>query len=195
MADDSKNGSEKDRNAPTVRDLAPRVTPKDTLPDVIGEYVPPRPLPGVSEHRTLDLRSVRVSPEFDPRRAPTELRLESPPRKQSSGRWLVAGVVVLLGIAVLLVVRAFAPSSGPASAPAASPSPAAPNVEAPTARAAAPAAPTPTVAASVSPSRSESVSPREPPPPRAEAPAAPSAAPKAPASREPEKKRREPWLE
>jgi hypothetical protein len=195
MSNDSKDGSEKDRNAPTVRELSPRVTPKDTLPDVIGEYVPPRPLPEVSQHRTLDLRSVRVSPELDPRRAPTELRLASPPRAGSSGRWLAAGVVVLVGIAVLMVIRAFAPSSGFVPAPVASPATPVPLVEAPTARATAFAVPTPAAAASVAPSRSEPAVPREPPATRVEAPAAASAAPKASTAREPEKKRREPWLE
>src|SRR5262245_12832211 len=98
MADDSSDDSEKDRNAPTVRDLVPRALSSDTVPEIVGQYHPPRPLPEVSQHRTLDLSSVRVSP--DPRRtAPTERRLVSParPEPKSSRWWLVGGLVLLVG--------------------------------------------------------------------------------------------------
>jgi len=80
MADNPTDGSEKDRNAPTVRELKGPGAPSDTLPDVVGVYVPPRSLPGPADHRTMDLKSVRLSDYVDARRALTERRLVSPPR-------------------------------------------------------------------------------------------------------------------
>ena len=101
MADEPRDGSDKNRDAPTVRDLKGPELSSDTLPDVVGLYVPPRPLPEVSSHRTLDLRSVRLSDEADPRRARTQRRLESPvgpeaPPRRRLAPWLFVGAVALL---------------------------------------------------------------------------------------------------
>ncbi len=194
MADDSKNGSEKDRNAPTVRDLAPRAVSSDTVPDVIGQYVPPRPLPGVSDHRTLDLKSVHLSPQFDPRRALTERRIVMPAYEEPkpSKRWLVAGLLVLFAIGAWLVVLGLASSNEVTSVPTASPAAAVPPVAAPPPRATPSAAPAPASPTQAASSASELAAPKETET-RVEPPAA-SALPK-PAAREPEKKRREPWLQ
>src|SRR6187397_577014 len=100
MADEPSDGSDKNRDAPTVRDLTGPELSSDTLPDVVGLYVPPRPLPEPSDHRTLDLRSIRLSDAADPRRALTERRLVSPPQpskpKRRLGPWLGALAVLLL---------------------------------------------------------------------------------------------------
>src|SRR6187455_3328026 len=104
MADEPRDGSDKNRDAPTVRDLTGPKLSSDTLPDVVGLYVPPRPLPEVSSHRTLDLRSVRLSDEADPRRALTQLRLESPPVPPPARRgvrpWLALAALLLLAAGV-----------------------------------------------------------------------------------------------
>ena len=110
MADDPSDG-DKDRNAPTVRELNGPTSSGDTVPDLIGLYVPPRPLPEASQHRTLDLKSVRISDQADPRRALTERRLVSPPRRvpSRSAWWMAAGAVVLLGALAWFVLSAPTP--------------------------------------------------------------------------------------
>jgi len=192
MADDPTDGNEKDRNAPTVRELKGPCAPKDTVPDLIGVYVPPRALPEAAQHRTMDLKSVRLSDYVDSRRALTERRLVSPPQEppQEARRrvlWLVPVIVFALGIWAWLFIRESTSSvivepsrveSSPT--PVATPAP----IE-PTARSAL--------------SGSPSVVP-EPPPPAASGPKADEKAnaptpPKAQRSREAEKKRNEPWLE
>src|SRR5688572_275458 len=101
MAKDSEDGSEKDRNAPTVRDLkGPSLVSADTIPDVIGQYVPPRPPPEASRHRTIDLKPVRLSDEADPRRWRTERRLVTPerperPAKRKRALWMTSGALLL----------------------------------------------------------------------------------------------------
>ncbi len=72
-------------------------------------YAAPRELPSVCSHETLDMRSVRLAPDIDPRRAPTMLSLRPvelypepalPPRTTS---WLInaAGVLLLAAVAFL----------------------------------------------------------------------------------------------
>jgi hypothetical protein len=193
MADDSSDGSKKDRNAPTVREIRPAGSPGDTMPDITGEYVPPRPLPEASEHRTLDLRSVRLSDQADPRRALTELRLASPAQVQSSSAkwWIVGGVALLFGVLVWVFFGDEPSPKAPEPALAPPVKTMAPVQAAPTPAAApaehAPAAPLPAPSSATEPAP-------QPKATRVEAPAA-SVAPRAPASREPEKKRRDPWLE
>lgn len=111
MADDPSDGSEKDRNAPTVRELKGPGSPSDTVPDLIGVYVPPRALPEAAQHRTMDLKSVRLSDYVDSRRALTERRLVSPPREEPPPEarrrafWLVPVIVFALGIWAWLFIR------------------------------------------------------------------------------------------
>jgi hypothetical protein len=197
MADDSNDGREKDRNAPTVRELRPAGSPGDTVPDIVGQYVPPRPLPELSDHRTIDLKSVRISAEVDPRRAPTERRLVSPPRVARGGAtwWLVGGTAVLLGALAWLLFLATSSleTSAPALAPPASISASigaakAPRVTASPTQALAAPVPVAATASEPEPSRDRAA-------PRPDASDAAPAGSKAPAPREPEKKRRDPWVE
>jgi hypothetical protein len=192
MGDDSSDGGDKDRNAATVRDMkGPPVVSSDTMPDVIGVYAPPRPLPEVSQHRTVDLKSVRLSDLADPRRALTERRLVSPPRppKQSALPWLfggVAGLAVVAGALWLLLGASPAPVS-PAAITAGESSSGAPPAAAPSKASSAPAEPPPGPAPSP---------PGEPPASTTPALDASSSPPqKAPRSRESAKKRKDPWLE
>jgi hypothetical protein len=189
MANEPTNGNEKDRNAPTVRDLKEPVLPSDTVPEIVGLYVPPRPLPGAAEHRTLDLRSVRLSDQADPRRALTERRLVSPPKPPKRRYWpaaLVALGSVALGTLVWAALRARgvpAPSStGVREAPALGATSSAPKITI------APLAPLRT---SLPPAASSST-----PEVNTEAPPPPSKATRAnDSTREAPKKRKDPWLE
>ena len=194
MADEPSDGSEKDRNAPTVRDLKKSAVSTDTIPDIVGQYVPPRSPPEATPHRTIDVKPVRLSADLDPRQALTERRLLSPPRPERdlSGWWLGGGLVVAFGIGAWLV----------ASKPSASSAPAASTTAAPATVSAAPAvAPLPkgsgSFVRSLAPfgSASAILPPTAAPnPPLAAPPPLPSGA-KAPAVRETVKKRKDPWLE
>jgi hypothetical protein len=195
MADDSKDGSEKDRNAPTVRDLkGPSSVSADTIPDLIGQYSPPRPPPEASHHRTIDLKPVRLSDEADPRRWRTERRLVSPerPAKRPGSLWVAALVLLAIGAWALVWVSAALEKTKPAVV-VSPPAPAA--VAAPTASARAPdrtEAPT----APASP-----IAPANPAPrpnadaPIPDAPKSESTPPKPTRPRETAKKRKDPWLE
>ncbi|HVR18427.1 MAG TPA: hypothetical protein VMS65_01980 [Polyangiaceae bacterium] len=180
MADDPSHG-DKDRNAPTFRELDRPTSSGDTVPDLIGMYVPPRPLPEASDHRTMDLKSVRISDQADPRRALTERRLVSPPRRarSRSALWLLAGAVVLLGaLAWLLLVEPTPPASRAAAPPT---------------RASAGAPKAPATSTSIAPAARAAAPPPKAPGPSVEAPATP--APKTSRPRESAKKRKDPWLE
>jgi hypothetical protein len=182
MADDPSHG-DKDRNAPTVRELDRPTSSGDTVPDLIGMYVPPRPLPAASEHRTMDLKSVRLSDQLDPRRALTERRLVSPPQ-HARGRaalWMAAGAVVLLGVLAWLFLAEPTPPAALAPPRKLAPPP-------PTqASAGAPKA------LATAPSTREAAPTSKASGPSVEAPAAP--APKTSRPRESSKKRKDPWLE
>jgi hypothetical protein len=188
MADDSSDGSDKDRNAATVRDMKGPVLSSDTMPDVVGVYAPPRPLPEVSQHRTVDLKSIRISDYADPRRALTERRLVSPPRppQRSALAWsaaVLAGAAVLGGTIWLVLGRPSSTLSPSPAAPRGSASPSAlaapivaplnppPAATTPSSSAASPAFPTPVLDASAMPPQ------------------------KASRPRESTKKRKDPWLE
>ena len=193
MADDSQDGSEKDRNAPTVRDLkkGPSPVSDDTIPDVFGQYVPPRPPPEASHHRTIDLKPVRLSDEADPRRWRTERRLVSPERraKRHWAFWLASGALILLALGAWALVRASAPPEMPGPAVvAAPPTPAA--VRVPTAPVRVPVRPeTPPAPSSPIGSSNALLSPNSGAPPSESTP------PKATRGREVPKKRKDPWLE
>lgn len=92
-----------DDREPTVR--TPTIDAEvDGLPDQAACYEAPRRLPAVSEHKTLDMVPVRLAPDVDPRRAPTQ-RLSSPSLAEPRRFWLLAGV--LTG-AVLVVAASLA---------------------------------------------------------------------------------------
>ena len=59
----------------------------DTIPEQAGVYIPPRPVASLSEHRTMDVKAIRLAAEVDPRQALTELRLQAPPLRRKSP-WL-----------------------------------------------------------------------------------------------------------
>jgi hypothetical protein len=191
MADNPTDGSEKDRNAPTVRELRGPGAPSDTLPDVVGVYVPPRALPGPADHRTIDLKSVRLSDYVDARRALTERRLVSParPKQRRSAFWLAPAVVIALGVGAWLFLRDAASQAG-GEASQAEPAPAPVVTEVPHVLPTPSASPAVVVAPSVVP---------EPPPntaPATRIDSKPSALPSTKAQRpREEKKRNNPWLE
>jgi hypothetical protein len=53
----------------------------ELTPDFASEYVPPQPLPEVAQHKTFELRPVRLSPEIHPRTAPTILNARAIKRR------------------------------------------------------------------------------------------------------------------
>lgn len=78
----------------------------DTLPEQANVYVPPRPLAQLSEHRTIDVKAIRIAAELDPRQAKTQLRLSMPPVRQRRGLPLFvvgsAVVLALFGVALYM---------------------------------------------------------------------------------------------
>lgn len=71
----------------------------DTLPEQANVYVPPRRVAPLSDHRTMDVKAIRIAAELDPRQALTELRLMPPPRRHAWGRTL-ASVFLLAALGV-----------------------------------------------------------------------------------------------
>lgn len=53
----------------------------ELTPDFASEYVPPQPLPEVAQHKTFELRPVRLAPEIHPRTAPTILNARAVKRR------------------------------------------------------------------------------------------------------------------
>ena len=53
----------------------------DLTPDFASEYVPPQPLPEVAQHKTFELRPVRLDPAIHPRTAPTLLNARAVKRR------------------------------------------------------------------------------------------------------------------
>lgn len=92
-------------------DLASDDSPSSSeLPRHRYIYCPPRPVASLVSHETLDMRSVRLAPEIDPRRARTVLSLRAVPifsrpksRAQTAGRrWSrVPTALLFLALAVL----------------------------------------------------------------------------------------------
>ena len=56
---------------------APPVPEVGPTPDYAKEYVGPRPLAKRTDHKTTELQAVKVAPEADPRRAPTQKNLRT----------------------------------------------------------------------------------------------------------------------
>jgi hypothetical protein len=69
----------------------------DTIPEQANVYVPPRPLAALSEHRTMDIKAIRLAAEVDPRQALTEFRLSAPPLKKDN-TWIAPLLLALLAI-------------------------------------------------------------------------------------------------
>jgi hypothetical protein len=79
----------------------------DTLPEQANVYVPPRPLAQMSDHRTMDIKAIRIAAELDPRQAKTQLRLQAPPRRRHGLKLFAAGALVvgvLIGAATYVML-------------------------------------------------------------------------------------------
>lgn len=68
----------------------------DTLPDQAGVYVPPRPVASLSEHRTMDVKAIRLAAELDPRQAMTILRMSAPRRRRRVSPVTLGSIALLL---------------------------------------------------------------------------------------------------
>lgn len=53
----------------------------ELTPDFASEYVPPQPVPEVAQHKTFELRAVRLDPAIHPRTAPTVLNARAIKRR------------------------------------------------------------------------------------------------------------------
>ncbi|HEU5073559.1 MAG TPA: hypothetical protein VFU02_05290 [Polyangiaceae bacterium] len=53
----------------------------ELTPDFASEYVPPQPVPEVAQHKTFELRPVRLDPAIHPRTAPTVLNARAIKRR------------------------------------------------------------------------------------------------------------------
>lgn len=133
----------------------------DTLPEQANVYVPPRPLAQISDHRTMDIKAIRIAAEIDPRQAKTIVRLQAPPRRR---RGLVLFTIGSLVVVALLGAAAYVTVVGPQPLPLVSEPEAPPHVAPP------PVAPPPV----------ENLVP--PPPPPRTAVAEPVSAPTEPAT-------------
>src|SRR6187551_877674 len=78
LAQDTLFELEKDTWFDTRREPDPVM---ELTPDFASEYVPPQPLPEVAQHKTFELRPVRLSPEIHPRTAPTILNARAVKRR------------------------------------------------------------------------------------------------------------------
>lgn len=117
--------------------------PGDTIPEQAHVYVPPRPLASVSDHRTMDVRAIRLAAEVDPRQALTELRLEAPLRRRVAKDWVapLAFAVLAIGFIALWWATPGLPlgnttDSAPPPVAAPSPPPVTPHAAPPAAEAA-----------------------------------------------------------
>jgi len=62
------------RSIEVAEELAP-----DTEQQLPPVYVEPQPLPALSNHKTIEIQTVKLADDIDPRKLPTELRLVRPP--------------------------------------------------------------------------------------------------------------------
>jgi hypothetical protein len=69
----------------------------DTIPEQANVYVPPRPLAALADHRTMDVKAIRLAAEVDPRQARTELRLYAPPLRKDKS-WIAPLLLALLAV-------------------------------------------------------------------------------------------------
>ena len=182
----------------------------DTIPEQAAVYAPPRPLAPLADHRTMDVKAIRLAAAVDPRQAPTELRLSAPPLRKDNS-WVAPLLLALLAVGFIglwWVTPAPLPLASP-EPPAKQPTPptglpaAQPLVPVPGAATAAPvprvlepaALPSPPVGAqAVTPSAATpaATEPAPGPFPRATTGAAPTPQPSAPHR---PKQGRDPWLQ
>jgi len=59
-------------------EVAEEIAP-DTEQELAPVYVEPQPLPALSDHKTIEIQTVKLADDIDPRKLPTELRLVRPP--------------------------------------------------------------------------------------------------------------------
>ena len=168
----------------------------DTIPEQANVYVPPRPLAALSEHRTMDIKAIRLAAGVDPRQAMTELKLSAPPLKKDN-TWIAPLLLALLAIG-FIGLWWLTPSPLPLATTSATKEPLASPAAAPVPVKAIPAPPVLTR----EPPRSLPVTPSAPPaartvsspPPAVRATAAASATALPSATHRP-KQGRDPWLE
>lgn len=86
----------------------------DTLPEQANVYVPPRPLAQISDHRTMDIKAIRIAAEIDPRQAKTIVRMQAPPRRRRGLVLFAVSSVVIIG---LLAAAAYVTIVGPEPQP------------------------------------------------------------------------------
>jgi hypothetical protein len=98
---------------PAIPEQQPAASPN---PDRARAYVGPQALPPESPYATLETDTIRLAPEIDPRRVPTEPSLARV-RSRRGGRWWVVG---LAAVALVAVVMAVAPRTSPRPAAVAS---------------------------------------------------------------------------
>jgi len=112
-------------NPSTLRSIV--AAAEEVEPDGAALYYEPKPLIAISDHKTLEIATVKLSEDIDPRKLPTELRLpRSPiPPQYDSGwpqaqialsasqppaapqrRWRIPAVLLTLLCALLLLVLA-----------------------------------------------------------------------------------------
>lgn len=169
----------------------------DTIPEQANVYVPPRPLAALSEHRTMDIKAIRLAAEVDPRQAMTELRLSAPPLKKDN-TWVAPVLLALLAIG-FIGLWWLTPSPLPLATSTAErePLPAPVAVPPPVRTLPVPATVTakePPRTLPVTPSAPPTVRPTSAPPNVARVPAVPSA-PALPSATHRPKQGRDPWLE
>lgn len=70
----------------------------DTIPEQANVYVPPRPLAALADHRTMDVKAIRLAAGVDSRQAPTELRLNAPPLIKKDNSWIAPLLLALLAV-------------------------------------------------------------------------------------------------
>ncbi|HTQ03238.1 MAG TPA: hypothetical protein VMI54_05255 [Polyangiaceae bacterium] len=167
----------------------------DTLPEQANVYVPPRPLAQISDHRTMDIKAIRIAAEIDPRQAKTIVRMQAPVRRRRGLVLFAVSSCVVLG---LLAAAAYVTVVGPQPLPLSSDSDAAPRVAPPPVEIqTAPAPVVPRAASPEPPSAPVEAETAVPPPVTAPATASVSP-PSRPAQRVAPRKpkvSREPWLE
>jgi hypothetical protein len=183
----------------------------DTLPEQAGVYVPPRPLASLSNHRTIDVKAIRLSAGVDPRQARTQVRLQAPLRRKKQASLLpvlVSLSLVLLGAAAWfsysVFSRATLATEGPviqtaAPPPAVAPEPPAPptavtNAPGDSAVTVRPGAAAPAPLSELGSASETSTAPEVTAPPAAPSPAPRGTAPQKSNARR-EKVHRDPWLE
>jgi len=81
----------------TERDVRRVADAGDTIPEQAAVYAPPRPLAPLADHRTMDVKAIRLAAAVDPRQAPTELRLSAPALRKDNS-WIAPLLLALLAV-------------------------------------------------------------------------------------------------